>query len=70
MEARVLVEAVRPFEDLVEKVDRKPGERWEVSPERFEAINSTVYGELVIQVDKLKPKPSRKARTPKNEETL
>ena len=70
MADRVLIEAVKPFEDRAEGVGRKPGDRWEVDQARFKAINSTSYGELAVLVSEPKPRTSRKARTPKNEETL
>lgn len=50
------IEAVKVFEDLAEGVDRKPGDRWKVDDERFEAINSTIYGELAKRVES-EPKP-------------
>jgi len=53
------IEAVRKFEDLVEHVDRKPGDRWEVDDKRFKAINSTVYGELARKVAKPKGRPTK-----------
>lgn len=45
------VRAKAPFLDLRENVDRKPGEVFECSDERFEEINSTRFGTLAERVD-------------------
>lgn len=51
------VKAIRDFQDLEEQVDRKVGDTWECSQERFEAINSTVYGTLA---EKVAPRRTKK----------
>lgn len=44
----MLVECVKPFRDLAEKVDRKVGEVWDVTLDRLEEIEAvTEYGQLV-----------------------
>lgn len=63
----VTVEAIRPFEDLVEHVDRVVGERWEVDRKRAEAINSTQYGQLVAIVSETRPFGKLKGRPTKAE---
>lgn len=57
------VEAIRFFEDLEAKTDRRPGEVWEVDEERFNALNSTPSGQFVKAVEepaKRAPKPAKK----------
>lgn len=44
------VRAKAPFLDLRENVDRKPGEVFECSEERFEEINATRFGTLAERV--------------------
>ena len=51
-------ECVTDFMDLEKHVMRRAGERFEVTPERFKAINGTKYGELVREV-----RPRRKTKT-------
>lgn len=46
------VEVVRKFYDLEKKVDREVGEKFAVTKERFEQLNSTKYGELVRDLAK------------------
>ena len=48
--------AVKPFFDLVEGVDRALNDEFELTPERFAAINERGYGELVVAVEDEKPK--------------
>lgn len=60
----MLIEAVQGFQDYEnDNVWRKPGERWEVTPDRFVAINSTRWGILAKAVEEPKPAPKRKTRT-------
>ena len=48
----MLVKCVREFRDLENKrMLRSAGERFEVTPERFAALNATRYGTLVEQAD-------------------
>ena len=48
----MLIEAVQGFQDYEHnKRWRKPGERWEVTPERFAAINATRWGVLAKAVE-------------------
>ena len=44
------VKAVKPFADLVERVDRAIGDEWEVTADRLAAINGTQFGILVEEV--------------------
>ena len=59
--------AVKPFFDLVEGVDRALNDEFELTPERFAAINERGYGELVVAIEEEKPveaveeKPKKKA---------
>jgi hypothetical protein len=46
----MLVEAITRFRDLEANEYREAGERFEVSNERYEAINGTRYGRLVEEV--------------------
>lgn len=46
----MLIEAIIDFKDLQEHVDRKAGERFEVTPERFSEINSTRWGQMAMEV--------------------
>lgn len=58
---------VHPFLDLVEGVDRALNEEFDVTPERFAAINARGFGELVVAVEAVEPvepveeKPKKKA---------
>jgi hypothetical protein len=54
----MLVECVRAFVDLDCGVMREAGDRFEVSPSRFTAINGTKYGELAVEVSEVPPKAS------------
>ena len=60
------VKAIKLFEDIEAKVDRRPGDVWEVDEARFESLNSTKYGQLVEAVEEKKPAPKR-TRTKKAE---
>lgn len=58
-------ECIVSFKDIEAGVLRETGERFEVTPERFKAINSTKYGILVKEVEEPvdeKPKRTRKAK--------
>ena len=61
------VRAVHPFLDLVEGVDRALNDEFDVTPERFAAINERGFGELVVAIEEEKPveaveeKPKKKA---------
>ena len=46
----MIVEALKRFKDIDAGVLRDAGDRFEVSPERFAAINGTRYGSLVTEV--------------------
>ena len=60
----MLIEAVKGFQDYEnDNVWREPGERWEVTPERFTAINSTRWGILAKAVEEPKAAAKRKPRT-------
>lgn len=43
------------FRDAETKKMHEAGDRFEVSPERFAAINGTKYGVLVVEVPEKKP---------------
>jgi hypothetical protein len=60
------IEALKPFKDIAAGVDRKVGERWEVDLERFNEVNSTIYGELAKRADE-EPKQKAKGRPTKAE---
>lgn len=45
------VKVVRAFRDIDAGMLREEGDEFEISPSRFEAINSTKYGELVCLVE-------------------
>lgn len=47
----MLIEAMVDFRDIKENVDRKAGDRFEATPERFSQINSTRYGLLAREVE-------------------
>ena len=51
------VASIFPFFDADKKCKRRIGDSWECSKERFEAINSTVFGTLVKECEK---KPAKK----------
>lgn len=60
----MLIECVKGFQDYEHDSRwREPGERWEVTPERFAAINATQWGVLAKAVDA----PVKKARKTKAE---
>ena len=71
----MLAECVVKFLDLDTGELRDEGERFEVTPERLSAINSTKYGQLAVEVEE-KPtetatepqKPKRRGRRTKTEE--
>lgn len=64
----MLIEAVQGFQDYEhDKRWRVPGERWEVTPARFEAINSTKWGVLAKAVEEAPVAPKRKGRPTKAE---
>ena len=52
---------IRPFLDLEENVDRHVGDVFDVTKERFKAINSTSFGTLVEAVEE-RPKKTGKAK--------
>lgn len=55
----MLIECVKGFQDKeCDNKWREPGDRWEVTPARFEAINSTEWGTLAKAVSK--PRRTRK----------
>lgn len=59
----MFAECIVKFKDIEAGRLREAGERFEVSPERFKAINSTKYGVLVKEVvQEEKPKRTRKAK--------
>lgn len=47
----MMVVANAPFHDIEAGVDRKAGDRFEATPERLAAINSTEFGELARKCD-------------------
>ena len=62
----MLIECVQGFQDYEHnKLWRKPGDRWEVTPERFAAINATKWGVLAKAVEE--PKTKKKGRPTKAE---
>lgn len=70
----MVAECVRAFLDTKTGNTRKVGERFEVTAERFSAINSTKYGQLVREVEeKAADKPTAaqetKARRPRARKT-
>jgi vacuolar-type H+-ATPase subunit C/Vma6 len=44
------VQAVKDFYDIEAKANRAKGEKFDVTEERFESLNSTKYGELAKEV--------------------
>lgn len=59
----MIAEATKKFRDRESGTLRKEGDRFEVTPERFKALNSTRYGELVREVKA----PRGKSKTSKKE---
>lgn len=57
----MIVQAIKEFRDLESGTLRKGGDRFEVTPERFAALNSSRYGELVREVEA----PRGKSKTTK-----
>lgn len=55
---------VKPFRDLDAGVMREEGDIFEVSPQRFDRLNTTRYGKLVEEA----PKPKRTRRAKPKEE--
>lgn len=56
------VRTVQPFRDLVEGVERALNDEFDVTPERFAAINERGFGELVVAIDEAADeKPKKKA---------
>lgn len=49
------------FYDVEAKTDRSPGDTFEVSQERYDALNGTEYGVLVSQAEDA-PKAAPRAR--------
>lgn len=47
--------------DLEAKTLRKAGETFDVTEERFRAINATRYGTLAVEVKEAPKKPKRKS---------
>jgi hypothetical protein len=58
MKARVL----KPFADKTEGVTRKTGDTFTLSKERYEEINSTIFGVMVEAVAEEPAKPKKKTR--------
>lgn len=54
------VKVVSPFRDLQENLDRKRGDEFECTEERFNAINATEYGILVEPAEQPLPKVTRR----------
>ena len=70
----MLAEAMTRFRDLEANAYREAGERFEVSRERFDAINGTRYGQLVAEVPTKDNVPTKdkvpiEAQTPAEKET-
>lgn len=57
----MMVKATAHFYDVAAGVDRKPGDAFEVSQERYKALNGTEYGVLVSQAEDA-PKAAPRAR--------
>lgn len=71
----MLAECTVKFLDLETGELRSEGERFEVTPERLAAINSTKYGQLAVEVEKgptegvtAAQRPKRRGRRTKTEE--
>lgn len=47
----MLAECVRTFRDIEAGTVRREGDRFEVTPERLKAINSTKYGQLAKEAE-------------------
>lgn len=58
-------ECIVTFKDLEAGKLREVGERFEVTPERFKAINSTKYGTLAKEVETPKSEKPVRTRKPK-----
>lgn len=54
------VKALKKFYDVEAKLDREPGDSWDVTAERATALNSTQYGELVEVAKAARRKPAAK----------
>ena len=52
------VKCIKTFRDVQEGVTRSVGETFEVTTERFRAINATKYGQLVQEVRQRRRKPA------------
>lgn len=64
----MLIRCVFPFVDSEANASREIGDSWEVSEERFKAINATVYGVLVEAVnEEPAEKPKAKSKSKKAE---
>ena len=59
----MLVECVRTFLDAETGELRTEGERFEVTSERFLAVNGTKYGQLVVEVGEKVPEAVSGAKT-------
>ena len=55
----MIAETLRKFKDIETGVIREVGSRFEVSPERFAAINGTRYGDLVTEVVEVANEPEK-----------
>lgn len=71
----MIVVCTRAFLDAETCEMREVGEEFEVTPERLSAINSTKYGQLVVEVEETASeqptepqKPKRRTRRTKTEE--
>lgn len=56
----MIAECVRRFADKETGAVREVGDRFEVTSERLDAINSAGYGVLAVAVEEEAPKPKRK----------
>lgn len=54
--------AIKPFRDKKEGVTRKLGDTFTLSKERYEEINSTIFGVMVEAVAEETAKPKKKTR--------
>lgn len=57
----MIAKCVSEFMDLKAHKLRKEGETFEVTEERFKAINATRYGTLAVEVKEAPKKPKRKS---------
>lgn len=55
--------ATKDFKDLEAKTLRKAGETFEVTEERFKALNATRYGTLATEVKEAPKKPKTKRKS-------